>query len=336
MPLTLSQARQKLYRCVSPTVDTSLFTERLNSALERIYNSGRWKGLLATVGFNNVAGANWFPDESVQYITLPRQFQSVLGIQFGSPGLPAVPRQVYPRWQEFIAGGSGQLSPGTSMQMAVDMGDDYPVFTDPTLPFNIAFETTDADDAGKIVKFDGVDSNGSNLTSLLGLSNLTCTLAAPGSLVAVSLPVTLGKISSFVKPVTQGFVKLYAVDPNNSSNKSVIAIYEPTETVAGYKRYRLGAAEFSTRINCLCKRRFVSLVDVADENTVIVPGNEGALKLTLLALQYEDKNDMERAETYFNKAIQLLNAELKQDMGNPVITLQMNPIGAAMRIPNRF
>lgn len=291
---------------------------------------------MAAVGFSNTSGANWFPDESVQYLTLPRQYQSVLGIQFGSSGLPAVPRLVYPRWQEYIAGGSGQLSPGTSMQMAVDMGDGFPVFTDPTLPFNIAFETTDADDAGKTVKFDGVDSTGRDLTSTTGISNLSCTLAAPGSLTAVSLPLSLGRISSFTKPVTQGFVKMYAVDPNNSSNKSVIAIYEPTETVASYKRYRLAAAEFSTRINCLCKRRLVSLVDGVDENTVIVPGNEGALKLTLMALQYEDRNDMERAETYFSKAIQLLNAELKEDMGNPVITLQMNPIGAAMRIPNRF
>lgn len=330
MSFTLAQAREKLYRYVSPTVDAPLFADRVNSALERIYNSGKWKGLMATVSFTNTPGGNWFPDEEVQYLTLPRQYQAILGIQFGSQNLPAIPRQVYPRWQEYIAGGGGQLSAGTSMQMAVDMGDGYPVVIDPTLPFFVKFQTLDTGDTNTVFKVSGVDSNGNTVFDADGNSWITI----PAN--TLYKGIEWGKITEVQKPVTQGMVNLFAVSTSDDSVRSLISAYEATETIPQYKRYRLGGSEFASRFNCLCKRRYVELVNGADDKTVIVPGNEGALKLTLMALQYEDKNDMERAEEYFNKAITLLNAELKEDMGIPVITLQMNPIGSAMRIPARY
>jgi hypothetical protein len=330
MPFTLSLARQKLYRYVGPNLDTGLVTDRINSALERIYNSGKWKGLTTTIVFNNCQNTNWFPDEAVQYVTLPRQFQSLLGIQFGAAGLPAIPRLVFPRWQEFIAGGNGQLAAGTSMQMAVDMGDGFPIFTDPTLPFYIRFENVDADDSAVSIKVIGLNKDGQYVFDGTGNSHLS--LGMNTTLTTT----TWGKVLEVHKPVTQGTINMYAVNPDNTSQKNLIASFEATETIPQYKRYRLGGAEFASRILCLCKRKFNYLVDGPDDETVIVPGNEGALKLVLMSLQYEDKNDVERADSYFNKAIQLLNAELKEDMGAPVITMNMNPIAAAMRIPQRY
>lgn len=330
MPFTLSQARQKLFRYVSPVLDTGIVTDRINSALERIYNSGKWKGMLTQANFFNSLGGNWFPDKAVQYITLPRQYQAILGIQFGAEGSPAIPRLVYPTWQEFIAGGGGPITPGTSMQMAIDAGDGYPVVTDPTLPFYVQFESTDSGDSEVVIEIDGFDASGSAIFDSTG----NTALSTPVNTLLDS--VMFGKITAVRKPVTQGTINLYAVNPYDNSQKSLISQYEATETVPSYKRYRLSASEYAARVNCLCKRRFVELVDGPDDGTVIIPSNEGALKLTLMALQFEDKNDMERAEEYFNKAIQLLNAELKEDMGTPVITLQMNPIGAAMRIPARY
>ena len=310
-------------------MDAPLFVDRLNSALERIYNSGKWKGLVTTVSFTNTPGGNWFPDEDVQYVTLPRQYQAILGIQFAASGLPGIPRQVYPRWQEYIAGGGGELSPGTSMQMAVDIGDGHPVAVDPTLPFYIEFQTIDPDDVTTTFQVAGIDSDGNSVFDEYGNAWLNVTANS------VYTGVLWSRITEIKKPVTQGDVNLLAISQDQTGT-SLISTYEATETVPQYKRYRLGGSQFAAQFNCLCKRRFVELVNGPDDDTVIIPSNEGALKLTLMALQYEDKNDMERAEEYFNKAIQLLNAELKEDMGDPVITLQMNPLGAAMRIPARY
>jgi len=333
MALTLAQAKQKLFQYVSATLDPSLTTERINSALERIYNSGKWKGLMIPVSFNNFTDpAQWWVTESVPSVTLPRQYQSILGVQFAATGMPGIPRQVYPQWQEYIAGGAGQISPGMSMQLLVDQGDGFVTYADPQDVFYPRFEITDPADDGIIVTIQIVDAGNIIIPDASGNAFHSIVLSVGGA----TLPFVAGRIVEIHKPVTEGIINLYAVNQTNQNLKAQIGRYESTETVPSYKRYKIGGSEFVSQLNCLCKRRFVSLIDGNDDETLVVPSNEGALKLTLMALQYEDKNDMERAEVYFNKAIQLLNAELKEDMGDPVITLQMNPVGAALRIPARY
>jgi hypothetical protein len=325
MPLTLSQARQKLFRYVSPSLDDSAVTDRINSALERIYNSGKWKGLLAPVSFNQAAAvANWWSPPVPRTMTLPRKYQAVLGVTFDH-----YPRLTYPRWQEYIAGGHGGIAAGIGMQKIVDAGDGHVTWSDPTTSFFPRFEITDAGDVGKTVHVSGLDEAGKQVFDQNGNSGLSVELSQSG----VSLTTRFSKIISIRKPLTEGPVNLFAVNPDNSAQSNQIASYEPTETVPSYKRYKLTSADFTNTIDCLCKRRFVPLVNGPDDDTVLIPDNEGAVKMTLMALQYEDKNDLERAETYFSKALQLLNSELKEDMGAPIVTLQMNPIAAAMRIP---
>jgi hypothetical protein len=218
------------------------------------------------------------------------------------------------------------------MQLIVDDSDGHVVFNEPTSLFKIRLEISDPQDVGKVVSIEAVGPDARRVYDEEGNAHLDVTLTSEG----VTLPNLVAKVTSVRKPITEGNVTLLAVYPDNPDQKCAIGIYEPTETVPSYKRYKASGAEFTNQITCMCKRRFVELVNGADDETPIIPGNEGALKLVLMSLQYEDKNDMERAETYFQKAIQLLNAELKEDMGNPVITLQMNPVGAAMRIPARY
>lgn len=328
MPLTLSEARTKLYRYAHPTLDVGIVTDRINSALERIYNSGKWKGLMASVLFSNKRDDTmWWTPASPQTITLPRQFQSVLGVTFNN-----IPRLTYPRWQEYIAGGGGNIVSGSGMQKIIDAGDKFLTWEDPTAEYLPRFEIVDSGDVGKQIHFTAVDADDQAMYDEDGKTGFTVTLTAEG----VTFDKPIAKITSIGKDLTEGMVKLFAVNPGNLDQKSQIAEYEPTETKPSYKRYKLVSAESATVINCMCKRRFVALVNGADDETILTPDNEGALKMTLMALQYEDKNDLERADEYFQKALQLLNSELKEDMGAPIITLQMNPVGAAMRIPARY
>jgi hypothetical protein len=328
MALTLDQARTKLYKYVVPTLNVAVVTEKINSALERIYNSGKWKGMLTEVVFNNFTDANeWWRPLAVPYITLPRKFQSVLGVRYNS-----IPKLIYPRWQEFMASGAGKVSAGAGLQMLIDEGDDFPTYNDPTAPYWPRIEITDAQDVGKVVKIYAVDQYGADIFDSQGNKFLAVTLTQAG----VTMPNYVAKIVAIHKPITEGKVNLYAVNPYDTTKACQIGSYDPTETIPTYKRYKASGSQFAAQLTCLCKRRFVPLVAGPDDEQVIVPNNEGALKLVLMALQYEDKNDMERAETYFQKAIQLLNSELKEDLGNPVITLQMNPVAAAMRIPIRY
>lgn len=328
MPLTLSQARQKLFRYVSPVLNDDLVTEKINSALERIYNSGKWKGLLSSVSFNmSGAATEWWAAAVPKTLTLPRPFQAVLGVTFDH-----YPRLTYPRWQEYLAGGAGSIAAGIGMQKIVDAGDGFITWSDPTTSFYPRFQITDSGDVGKFIHFTALDGSGKPVFDADGNTGLEVELTQNG----VTVSTAISKITSIRKPITEGAVNLFAVNPSNSAQSSQIASYEPTETVPSYKRYKLASADFTNTIDCLCKRRFVPLVNGPDDDTVLIPDNEGAVKMTLMALQYEDKNDLERAETYFQKALQLLNSELKEDIGAPIITLQMNPIAAAMRIPARY
>lgn len=270
----------------------------------------------------------WWTQLVPKTITLPRQFLSVLGVKFDH-----APRLTYPRWQEYTAGGAGTILAGTGMQKIVDAGDGFLTYSDPSAYYYPRFEITDPQDVGKEVHFSGVDGLGNTIYDSTGNAGFKVTLTLAG---VTFSNVGIARMTSIRKPITEGALNLFAVNPNNSTQKAQIASYEPTETVPSYKRYRLASADFSKSIDCLCKRRFVPLVNGPDDNTVITPSNEGALKNMLMSLQYEDQNDMERAELYFKKSLQLLNQELKEDMGAPIVTLQMNPIAMAMKIPARY
>ena len=64
----------------------------------------------------------------------------------------------------------------------------------------------------------------------------------------------------------------------------------------------------------------------ADE-TAIVPPNLGALKMGLMALNYETENDLERAEVFWAKCWQLLNEEKAAHRGGNRFPLNTMPGG---------
>jgi hypothetical protein len=87
-------------------------------------------------------------------------------------------------------------------------------------------------------------------------------------------------------------------------------------------------------VRALCKRRFVPVLSEHDD---IIPDNMGALKLGLISLKYEDTNDLERATEYFQRALSLLNAELKEARGSQFNTLRFSPHGFGLgRIATQY
>jgi hypothetical protein len=139
-------------------------------------------------------------------------------------------------------------------------------------------------------------------------------------------------LTGVLKPLTNGYVTLWAV--NASGAETQIGEYEPGETNVGYRRYmvqRASGSEIPT-VRALCKRRFVP---VQSEHDDIIPDNMGALKLGLISLKYEDTNDLERSTEYFNKALSLLNAELREQRGSQFNTVRFSPHGFGLGRINR-
>lgn len=93
----------------------------------------------------------------------------------------------------------------------------------------------------------------------------------------------------------------------------------------GDRSYKvMGKGDRDVTIRLTCKRRYHPLDDDSDE---VIPDNEGALKLGLMSLSYEDQNDLERADQYFGKALALLNGEVREARGASQQVLQQSPHG---------
>lgn len=294
--ITVADARAALYTQVDPSDSTtSMFLPYLNQACERIINSGQWKNMYGQVDFQTSTG----------YITLPRRWESIIGVTRVN-----YPTGVYPRMIEFMTSGPGYFDDlDSDIHTIIDQGDvcTEAVQEDAGLP---RFVISNAADAGKIVRVYGYDANGDEVFDSSGNAGLSLTLANTTVTGATSMTIT-----QVVKPVTLGYVTLSVVVDGSPVELSV---YEPSETNPIYRRYKTGTltarGDGKPWLRCLCKRRYVPAVAETD---LIWPDNLGALKHALIAVRLEDQGAYEEADSdqRWQKCYQILNQGLKQNRG---------------------
>jgi hypothetical protein len=317
--MTLAQARQLLHQHISPDGPESVMVPaRINEVCERFFVSGRWKGMIVEVDL----------DASQGYVTLPRRCEAVLGITVAK-----APRTPFGRWYCFVPGGPGQLDGSTynGTDLVLDAGDSHPVFRDPpyeSFRLRVKVPSTSDRDTGNYMVLKGNDADGNSVFGADGSEGLQLNLTAAEN----TTTQYFSALTGVLKPLTNGYVTLWAV--NASGAETQIGEYEPGETNVGYRRYmvqRASGSEIPT-VRALCKRRFVP---VQSEHDDIIPDNMGALKLGLISLKYEDTNDLERSTEYFNKALSLLNAELREQRGSQFNTVRFSPHGFGLGRINR-
>jgi hypothetical protein len=307
--MVLSEARSLLHTYVGPEGPTSLLVPaRINELCERFFVSGRWKGMLSEVELETFQGS----------ITLPRRYEAILGVT-----VKGAPKTPFSRWHHFAPGGPGHQSDGAyrGPSNVVDAGDHHPVTQNPSFSqfrLRVKVPSTSDRDTANYLLLRGRAVDGTPVYSEDGTEGVALTMAGE----VATTDAVFSKLESVVKPLTNGFVTLYAVALDGAEEE--LANYEPGETQPRYRRYQLTGEDEPTAVRALCKRRFVPVLAESDE---IVPSNFGALKLGLMSLKYEDTNDMERANEYFMKALMLLNSELKEARGSQLNTLRVSPHG---------
>lgn len=309
--MTLAQARQLLHQHISPDgPDSALVPARINEVCERFFVSGRWKGMLVEVDLDATQG----------YVTLPRRCEAILGVT-----VQKIPRTPFGRWYSFVSGGPGEITSAEygGPDIVLDKGDDYPVYRDsPYTSFRIRAKVPNVTDRdiGNYILLKGTDTDGNPVHGADGSEGITLNLTTSENTTSQYF----SKLTSVLKPLTNGYVTLWAVDA--SGNETQIGDYEPGETNIKYRRYVIERADDSETptVRALCKRRYVPVLSESDD---IIPENMGALKLGLISLKYEDTNDLERATEYFTRALSLLNAELKEQRGSQFNTVRFSPHG---------
>lgn len=259
-------------------------------------------------------------DATQGYVTLPRRCEAILGIT-----VQKIPRTPFGRWYSFVPGGPGEITSAEygGPDLVLDKGDDYPIYRDsPYTSFRIRAKVPNAADRdiGNYLLLKGTDTDGNPVHGADGSEGISLNLTASEN----TTTQYFSKLTSVLKPLTNGYVTLWAVDA--SGNETQIGDYEPGETNIKYRRYVVERADDSevASVRALCKRRYVPVLSESDD---IIPENMGALKLGLISLKYEDTNDLERATEYFTKALSLLNAELKEQRGSQFNTVRFSPHG---------
>lgn len=300
--LTVASCRQLLYTEVDATdVNSPLFLPAINEVGERIYNSGKWKGLTPKVTI---------PVNGLNYFSLPRWYVSVLVMSYLRCPVP-----VFTPFYQFSESGPG-IAPDADAWTGVlkDLGDGFVTQYDITTAGPLRLTITSSSDASKVVRLFGIDQNGNDIFSSDGSLGINVTLANPSVTTSQQFSVVTGvqAPSTIVSPWTLSVV--------NSPTVTLLSTYYPGEVAPCYRRYQTGQLEEAVQL--ICNRRFIPF---RDETDWVTPGCLSAWRYGLKMLRYEAAGQIEEAAMAFDKALGFLNQEAKSARGGSRITLNIDP-----------
>lgn len=218
---------------------------------------------------------------------------------------------------------NGLLETGTQVSVRPSENDTLPVPLTASTYANAQNYYARRIASGQIELYDS-KYNAQNLTSTIGRISFT----TPGSSVdsiffvdAIYEPVLVKTILHVEKPVTQGYISLYAFDYGRSNDLCLIGQYHPTETNPKYRRIRLGTKCAWARI--LYRIKAPEITSVYD---YIPIENPRAVLLALHAVDLEDKDFMEQAQKYWAMAFQYLKNQQESMDGHAIQTPQISGI----------
>lgn len=191
------------------------------------------------------------------------------------------------------------------------------------------------EDLGKTIKFFGVDSNNQPLQELdsagVWQMGMTMTLTAP----FIQSTIKVSGIQSVLKPVTQGNVLVYEVDPDLATNIKQLALYAPDETRPSYRRSLFSglcvrgsnshAADGSPvqQIEALVK---LAYVPVRNPEDFLLIDDLLALKNLIQAVRYNEDGNKAQAKEYELDGIHMLNLRDRDKSPANQHTVVVNPV----------
>lgn len=138
---------------------------------------------------------------------------------------------------------------------------------------------------------------------------------------AITDPIFVKTISSIEKPITDGYVSLYAYDYGRSNDMTLIGQYHPTEVNPQYRRIRIGKCCAWARI--IYRSRPPVISSIYD---FIPVEQERAILAAVHACDLEDKDFAEQATRYWGIALQYLKNQQDSLDGHAMSPPQINNI----------
>lgn len=320
--LTLKVVRETLWNSASKKPlnfsadEKTAVDAKINQAIERILTLSRPRGSLL---------AAQFPVYDYQ-VTLPRNMENVLGWKLiatdGTESLGGQ-RNIYNRWFQY----SNRPPPdcGCSILGLYDAGDGFVIFRSLPSAGKIKLYTSRSETSASF-HVRGL-SGGQKVFTGTGTAtvegeNMTIPSTSGASVTSATTFDAGDSLYEIVKPITNGVLTLYHVDPVTSV-ETQIGRYEPGETVPNYRRYTFpnGNADNTSVIEVISDEGYV--LAQADNDQLSV-SNVGAIKNAMKALSYEDANDVERYNSYMGQALNLIENERQKFDGDSAVGVYNN------------
>jgi hypothetical protein len=167
-------------------------------------------------------------------------------------------------------------------------------------------------------------SNARNLTSTTGRKVYTTTGNSVSSTFyvdAISDPIFVKSVAHVEKPLTDGYVSLYAWDYGRSNDMTLIGQYHPTEINPQYRRIRIGKPCAWARI--IYKVMNPSITSLYD---YIPLEQERAIIAAVHAVDLEDKDFAEQAMRYWQISFGYLKNQQESIDGHSMAVPQINNV----------
>lgn len=232
-------------------------------------------------------------------LTLPADVGTILAINNG--GMPTLLRD---QWYQYHANGSGSdccVPCGYSDELGPAS-----TFRDPSEPVNLVAVVENALDSNLTLRVFGWDVNGKRIYTE-GASGVL----EDGFLVPMvygfptpnpAAPAIL-RIDRVQKAVTNGFVKLIALNASDGDPNTTIGYYQPWETTPSYRRIRVPDRSY---IRIKYRKKDLEVRGLTDWINI---DNREALLLLLKAVKMRLDNQLEQARGFENEAMRLLSNE---------------------------
>jgi len=320
MKVTLGTAKTRIAKHLNLCATDARTTEYINEAQRRLIESGKWKG---TYGKFTICATDGC-------IAWPRQIEAIESVAV-SENVGTVRNG----WFEFVESGYGLLDNKDNIgYQLLDRGES-PTHKDMSGVGKQVrvYAFLDAD-AGKTVTIQGYDDN-NNWVRTLKSGSGSSAVYQDGEVVTlvngyVDTTTAFNSVAGVLKDVTQGNVQLYEL-VDSTPTLVDIATYEPDETLPSYRRSlipSLGGAsgcadgtDTKVSVTVIAKLRFI---DAANDTDVLMVSDLYAIKNMATAIKLEENRDFGAATEYRNLAIDSLQNQLANHMGDGVVpVLQM-------------
>jgi hypothetical protein len=310
---TLAQVEPELARIAGTSglaVTDARFLRILNRATQELANEGEWPGVVDRYRFWAYGGE----------ITLPGDLERVL-----HACVDGTPIEMRSPWYEFVAGGPGLLDANSGSDTLLDRGESC-LFRDvPSAGLRLKVACDLDERVGGVrpkIILNGYGDDGRYLRSVIGgeqADGIEVELNGDASPKSITTSINVRAVESVIKPVTKGYVSLYATDGTTDYH---LATYAPRETTPSYRRYLVPFVENTKNavVVARVRRRFYPLVA---KNDFLLITNLPALEAMIIALHKREADDLAGYAQRKLIAVDLMRKEAKAYRGEtrrPAVT----------------